>query len=90
MTIQASRSPTAFGFDQALESMQNRRSSLMQLQGQMASGQRINKPSDDPSAAAQAERPRSQTARLDAEKRMIDFAEDHIAGGRRRDRLGAR
>ena len=74
MTIQGTRTPTAYAFDQALESMQTRRSALMQLQGQLASGQRVNKPSDDPSAAAQEVRLRSQTARLEAEKRMIDYA----------------
>lgn len=74
MTTAGSRISTATAFDRALDAMQQRRSEMMQSQAQMASGLRVNRPSDDPAAAGQAERLRSQNARLDAEKRMIDFA----------------
>lgn len=74
MTIAGSRISTATAFDRALDAMQQRRTEMMQSQAQMASGLRVNRPSDDPAAAGQAERLRAQNARLDAEKRMVDFA----------------
>lgn len=74
MTTAGSRIATATAFDRALDAMQQRRSEMMNSQAQMASGLRVNRPSDDPAAAGQAERIRAQNARLDAEKRMVDFA----------------
>lgn len=74
MTTAGSRIATATAFDRSLDAMQQRRTEMMKSQAQMASGLRVNRPSDDPAAAGQAERIRAQNARLDAEKRMVDFA----------------
>jgi flagellar hook-associated protein 3 FlgL len=74
MTILGLRTPTASTFDQMVESMQTQQSSITQLQNEISSGLRVNKPSDDPTAAAQAVRVRSENARLDAEQRMVDYA----------------
>ena len=54
--------------------MNERRAALTQAQLQMSTGKRVNAPSDDPLGAAQAERTRSQIARIATERRMIDFA----------------
>jgi flagellar hook-associated protein 3 FlgL len=74
MPIPGFRITTASAFNSALESIQQRRASMLDSQEQMASGLRVNRPSDDPTAAGQAERIRGQKAMLDAEKRMVQFA----------------
>ncbi len=60
--------------ERATEAIGRQQSRLSELQSRLSSGQRVEKPSDDPSAAAQAERLRARDARLAAEGRMIDQA----------------
>jgi len=68
------RIPALYAFERSLEAMNERRVALTQSQMQLSTGKRVNAPSDDPLGAAQAERARSQMARLDIERRMNDFA----------------
>ena len=68
------RIPTLLAFERTLGAMNERRNALMNNQQQLASGKRLNSLSDDPLAAAQAERTRSQIARLDTEGRMTAFS----------------
>lgn len=68
------RIATLFSFERSLDAMNERRAALTQAQLQMSTGKRVNAPSDDPLGAAQAERTRSQIARIVTERRMIDFA----------------
>ena len=68
------RIATLFSFERSLDAMNERRAALTQAQLQMSTGKRVNAPSDDPLGAAQAERARSQIARIATERRMIDFA----------------
>jgi flagellar hook-associated protein 3 FlgL len=68
------RIATLFAFERSLDAMNERRAALTQAQLQMSTGKRVNAPSDDPLGAAQAERARSQVARIGIERRMIDFA----------------
>lgn len=68
------RIPTLYAFERSLDAMNERRVALAQSQMQLSTGKRVNAPSDDPLGAAQAERARSQLARLDIERRMNDFA----------------
>ncbi len=68
------RIATLFAFERSLDAMNERRAALAEAQLQMSTGKRVNAPSDDPLAAAQAERARSQIARIAVERRMIDFA----------------
>jgi flagellar hook-associated protein 3 FlgL len=60
--------------ERTTEAIARQQSRLSDLQSRLSSGQRVEKPSDDPSAAAQAERLRARDARLAAEGRMIDQA----------------
>lgn len=68
------RIATLFSFERSLDAMNERRAAFGRAQLQMSTGKRVNAPSDDPLGAAQAERTRSQLARIALERRMIDFA----------------
>jgi len=65
---------TAYAQQIAIEGISERQSRLLEVQGQMSSGRRVNSPSDDPAAAAEAERLRSRESRLGAEQRAIEQA----------------
>jgi flagellar hook-associated protein 3 FlgL len=65
---------TAYAQQIAIDGISERQSRLLEVQGQMSSGRRVNSPSDDPAAAAEAERLRSREARLGAEQRAIEQA----------------
>jgi len=73
------RLSTAQRARQSIEQMTQRQAEISTLQKQVSSGDRVLKPSDDPAAAAQAERTRSQVARMDVEKRMLGFAQLKLA-----------
>lgn len=66
------RIATAFAYDQSISNLQERQQNLSQTQLQLTSGKRVNKASDDPTAAARAERALAASARTDADKRAID------------------
>ncbi len=72
------RIATASAFDRSLEGMNRQREQATKLQDQLSSGTRITRLSDDPSAAAGAERARASIARLDVEKRMVDYAQQML------------
>ena len=65
---------TAYAQMNALDSLNEHQTRMLDAQQQLSSGKRINRPSDDPTAAAEAERLRSREARLDAEKRSVGYA----------------
>ena len=65
---------TSYAQQLAINDIQDRQSKLLETQSQLSSGRRLNTPSDDPMAAAEAERLRSRDARLEAEKRSITHA----------------
>jgi len=73
------RVSTAQRARQSIELITQRQAEIGNLQKQVASGTRVQKPSDDPAAAAQAERTRSQVARMDVESRMLGFAQLKLA-----------
>ncbi|MGD9943755.1 MAG: flagellar hook-associated protein FlgL [Burkholderiaceae bacterium] len=68
------RISTMYAFQRSLDAMSGRRSSLLDLQHQMATGKKLNSPSDDPVNAAAAERTRAQLARIELERRMMSHA----------------
>lgn len=68
------RIPTASSYERALRGLQDQSSRLSEIQQQLTSQTRISKPSDDPQSAAQAERLRSASAKLEADQRMIGQA----------------
>jgi flagellar hook-associated protein 3 FlgL len=65
---------TAYAQQIAIDGISERQSRLLEVQGQLSSGRRVNSPSDDPAAAAEAERLRSREARLGSEQRAIEQA----------------
>lgn len=72
------RISTANAFDTGIGTLQKRQSELNAAQQQMTSGKRISRLSDDPSAAARAERARAAEARADADQRAIDASRSTV------------
>jgi len=66
------RISTASAFDTGIATLQKRQSDLNEAQQQLTSGKRISRLSDDPVAAARAERARAAQARSDADQRAVD------------------
>jgi flagellar hook-associated protein 3 FlgL len=66
------RIATANTYDNALEQLYKRQSDLSQQQEKIGTGQRVNRPSDDPVAAAQAERVMTRLARIDVDQRALE------------------
>ena len=73
------RIPTMYAHQRALDVMAQRRTALNNDQLQLSTGKRVNDPSDDPLAVAQAERLRSQLARISIESRMVGFARQMLS-----------
>jgi len=66
------RISTANAFNTGIATLQKRQGDLTDAQQQLTSGKRISRLSDDPVAAARAERARAAQARSDADQRAID------------------
>lgn len=66
------RIATANTYDNALEQLYKRQSDLSQQQEKVSTGQRVNRPSDDPAAAAQAERVMTRLSRIDVDQRALE------------------
>ncbi|MFO1293360.1 MAG: flagellar hook-associated protein FlgL [Rubrivivax sp.] len=68
------RVTTANAYEAIVANLQQRQQQLVQTQGQMTSGKRVQRASDDPAAAAQAERALAWQARAEAEQRAVGAA----------------
>ncbi len=66
-------------FESGLDTLQRRQQELARTQQQLTSGKRVERASDDPSAAARAERARAIEARSDASLRAIDASRNAMA-----------
>ena len=66
------RIATANTYDNALEQLYKRQSELSAQQERVSTGQRVNRPSDDPAAAAQAERAMTRLTRIDVDQRALE------------------
>ena len=66
------RISTASAYDGAVNNLLQRQTDLAGAQEQLTSGKRVNKASDDPTAAARAERARALEARTTASERAVD------------------
>jgi flagellar hook-associated protein 3 FlgL len=66
------RISTAYSFDASIENLQKRQTEMSQSQMQLTSGKRVNQASDDPIAAARAERALATISRGDANQRALD------------------
>ena len=70
---------TAYAQQMAIDGIGERQARLLEGQEQLSSGKRISRPSDDPVAAAEAERMRSRESRIEAEKRTTIFARQMLS-----------
>jgi flagellar hook-associated protein 3 FlgL len=66
------RISTANGYQTSLDSLMGRQVSLSSTQEQMTTGKRVNRASDDPAAAARAERAQATEQRATASQRAVD------------------
>jgi flagellar hook-associated protein 3 FlgL len=66
------RISSAYAFETSLSNLQRRQSQLAEAQEQLTSGKRVRKPSDDPAAAAAAERALAAEARATAHLRALN------------------
>ncbi|MFZ5520256.1 MAG: flagellar hook-associated protein FlgL [Pseudomonadota bacterium] len=66
------RIATAYSYDSAIATLQRRQQDMVDVQGQMTTGKRVSKPSDDPVAAARAERAAALISRAEADQRTAD------------------
>ena len=66
------RITSANAFDSSLSNLQRRQQALSQSQEQLTSGKRVLRPSDDPAAAAAAERALAAASRSTAQLRALD------------------
>lgn len=74
------RIATTTANQQVIDNVSKQQADLVDARSRLTSGLRVDKPSDDPSAAGQAERVRSRQARLDAESKMINAARTTLQG----------
>lgn len=58
-------------FERSLDNLTTRQADLASLQEKLTAGKRVVRPSDDPSAAAQAERALTRLTRIDVEQRAL-------------------
>src|SRR5438552_13759941 len=72
------RISTAHAFDSTLDRLVQRQSELSDTQQQLSSGKRVNRASDDPTAAARAERALASIARADATQRAVETSQTQM------------
>lgn len=79
MTNALYRLSTANQYDIALRNIGQRQTSLSNLQENLTSGKRVVRPSDDPVAAAQAERALTRLSRNETDLRALDMQRNTMA-----------
>ncbi len=72
------RITTANAFDGSVSSLQSRQQDVNDAQNRLVTGKRVSRASDDPTAAARAERALAQTARSEADQRALDASRSAI------------
>lgn len=70
---------TATQYDSAVRNISARQTALSNLQENLTSGKRVVRASDDPVAAAQAERALTRIARIQTEQRALDVQRNAVA-----------
>jgi flagellar hook-associated protein 3 FlgL len=66
----------AYAFENSIGSLQKRQQALSEAQEQLTSGKRVRKASDDPAAAATAERALAAQSRAEAQMRALDTSKN--------------
>lgn len=74
------RIATAYAAKAAVDGINERQAQLAKAQSRVSSGLKVERPSDDPAAAAEAERIRSRDARMGTELRVIGQARQMLSG----------
>lgn len=74
-----SRLGTAFMYDNAVRNIGSRQASLTELQEKLTSGTRVLRASDDPVAAAQAERALTRLERIKTDQRALETQRNNMA-----------
>jgi len=72
MSYSMNRVGTANMYDSATRNLMTRQTSLANLQDNLTSGKRVERASDDPVAAAQAERDMTRMSRIQTDQRALD------------------
>jgi len=72
------RISTSHAFDSTLDRLVQRQGELSDAQQQLSSGKRVNRASDDPTAAARAERALASIARADATQRAVETSQTQM------------
>lgn len=70
---------SANAYDTALRNVMNRQTSLANLQENLTAGKRVVRASDDPTAAAQAERAITRSARIETDQRALESQKNSIS-----------
>ncbi len=78
MTTTLNRIGTANTYDTAIRNISARQSALSNLQENLTSGKRVVRPSDDPTAAANAERALNRLSRIATDQRALDAQSNAI------------
>ena len=73
------RVSTANMYDSSVRNLSTRQKTLVDLQENLTSGKRVVRPSDDPVAAAQAERALTRIGRIQTEQRALEVQRNAIA-----------
>jgi len=74
------RLSTSFAQQAAIDNIHERQTQMLRTQEQIATGRRLTTPSEDPVAAAEAERLRSRDSRLSVEMRTVSYARHLLSG----------
>jgi flagellar hook-associated protein 3 FlgL len=72
------RVATQSSFERGLSTLQRRQAELAEQQEQLTSGKRVSRASDDPAAAARAERAMAVKLRVDADQRALDASRNAV------------
>ena len=72
------RVSTAFRYESTVDNLQKRQRDMSDAQMQMTNGKRINRPSDDPTGAARAERAYISQQRIGSEQRSVDASRNAL------------
>ncbi len=73
------RLATANVYDNSISQLTTRQSQMSKLQEQLSSAKRVLRPSDDPTAAGQAERASTRLARVSADQRALEVQRNAVA-----------
>lgn len=75
------RISTAFRYDESVDNLQRRQRDMSDSQAAMTNGKRINKPSDDPTGAARAERAFIAQQRIASDQRLVGASRNALQLG---------